>query len=145
MNVRLLLRIAAIISLLFAAGHMIGGLQEWSPMGQNAVLNSMATIRFETMGTKRSYLDFFMGFGWTIGICLLLQSAILWQMSSLAGSDARRVRPMIAVFVIATAASGAIAWRFILPVPALFSGALVIVLAAAYIAAHRNSLDVGSQ
>jgi hypothetical protein len=47
-------------------------------------------------------------------------------------ADPTRVRPMIAVFALATLASGVIAWRFIFPVPALFSAALVIVLVAAY-------------
>jgi len=39
---------------------------------------------------------------------------------------------MIAAFALATLASGAVAWRFIFPVPALFSAALLIVLVAAY-------------
>jgi len=43
---------------------------------------------------------------------------------------------MIAVFALATVASGLIAWRFIFPVPALFSSALLIVLLAAYLVAH---------
>ena len=33
----LLLRIASVISLLFAAGHTLGGLKKWSPMGDNEV------------------------------------------------------------------------------------------------------------
>jgi hypothetical protein len=39
-------------------------------------------------------------------------------------------------FAIATLASGAIAWQFIFPVPALFSGVLAIVLSAAYFLAR---------
>jgi len=131
-----LLRIAAVISLFFAAGHTLGGMEKWSPMGENEVLKAMATVRFDTMGVDRSYLDFFMGFGWTISVAILLQSALLWQMASLARSDAMQVRPMIAMFALATLASGLIAWRFIFPVPALFSGALLIALVAAYMTAH---------
>ena len=136
MTTTLLLRIAAVISLLFAAGHTLGGTKRWSPMGENEVLKAMATVRFDTMGVDRSYLDFFMGFGWTISVAILLQSALLWQMASLARSDAMQVRPMIAMFALATLASGLIAWRFIFPVPALFSGALLIALVAAYMTAH---------
>jgi hypothetical protein len=40
---------------------------------------------------------------------------------------------MIAVFALATLATGVIAWRFIFPIPALFSSALVILLVAAYV------------
>jgi hypothetical protein len=124
-----------VISLLFAVGHTLGGVKRWSPMGENEVLKAMETVRFDTMGANRSYLDFFMGFGWSISVFLLLQSALLWQMASLARSNAMQVRAMIAMFGLATLASGVIAWRFILPVPALFSGVLLIVLVAAFMTA----------
>jgi hypothetical protein len=136
MTTTLLLRIAAVISLLFTAGHSLGGLRKWSPMGENAVLEAMTAVRFDTMGANRSYLDFFMGFGWSISVFMLMQTVLLWQMASLARTEAAHVRPLIAVFALATLASGVIAWRFIFPVPALFSGALLIALVAAYAVAR---------
>jgi hypothetical protein len=136
MTTSLLLRIASVISLVFTAGHTLGGVQKWSPMGENEVLKAMSIVRFDTMGANRSYLDFFMGFGWSISVLMLLETVLLWQLASLARSDPAQVRPMIAAFALATLATGAIAWRFIFPIPALFSGALVIVLAAAYVVAH---------
>ena len=132
----MLLRIATVISLVFTAGHSLGGLRNWSPMGEKEVLKAMTAVRFETMGAKRAYLDFFMGFGWSISVAMLLQTVLLWQLAALAQPDPARVRPMIAVFALATLVSGVIAWRFIFPVPALFSGALAIVLAAAYLVAR---------
>jgi hypothetical protein len=131
-STHLLLRIASVISLLFAAGHSRGGLKKWSPMGDNEVLEAMETVRFETMGVSRSYSDFFMGFGWSISVFMLLQTVLLWQIGSLARTNAVQVRPLIAVFALANLASGVIAWRFIFPIPAVFSGVLVLVLLAAY-------------
>ena len=136
MTTTLWLRIASVISLIFTAGHTMGGLKQWSPMGDNDVLKSMTDVRFDTMGANRSYLDFFMGFGWSISVLLLMETILLWQLASLALTESARLRPMIAVFVLATLASGAIAWRFIFPIPALFSAALAIALAAAYVLAH---------
>jgi hypothetical protein len=136
MTTTLLLRIASVISLLFAAGHSLGGLKKWSPMGENEVLKAMTAVHFETMGANRSYLDFFMGFGWSLSVAMLLQTVLLWQMASLARTDVAHVRPMIAVFALATLASGVISWRFLFPVPALFSGVLLIALLAAYVVAH---------
>lgn len=130
----LFLRIASAISLLFMLGHTAGGLQKWSPMGDNAVLKAMTAVHFDAMGANRSYLDFFMGFGWTISVAMLMQTVLLWQMASLAQTNAARARPMIAVIAIATVVSGVIAWRFIFPVPVIFSGALAVALAAAYVA-----------
>jgi len=132
----LLLRIASVISLLFAAGHTLGGLKKWSPMGENEVLKTMATVRFETMGASRSYLDFFMGFGWSLSVAMLLQTVLLWQMASMARSNAVQVRPMIAVFAIANLASGIIACRFIFPMPAVFSAVSLLALLAAYAVAR---------
>jgi len=134
MTTTLFLRIASIISLAFTAGHTLGGLKQWSPMGDNDVLRAMTGVRFDTMGTNRSYLDFFMGFGWSISVAMLLQTVLLWQLAALARTDAARVRPIIVVFVLATLVSGVIAWRFIFPVPAFFSAALAIALGAAYVA-----------
>ena len=105
-------------------------------MGDNDVLRAMTAVRFETMGANRSYLDFFMGFGWSLSVTMLLQTVLLWQMASLARTDAARLRPMIAAFAVATLAGAIIAWHFIFPVPALFAGALLIPLVGAYAVAR---------
>ncbi len=136
MTTTLLLRIASVISLIFTAGHTMGGLRKWSPTGDNAVLKAMTDVRFDTMGANRSYLDFFMGFGWSISVFMLMQTILLWQLASLARTDPARLRPMIAVIALATVASGVIAWRFIFPVPAAFSGVLALALVLAYLAAR---------
>jgi len=133
MTPTLLLRIAAAISLLFTAGHAAGGLKLWSPMGPNNVLKAMTDTHFQTMGACRSYLDFYVGFGWSIAIAGVLQSFLLWQMANMARTNgSAAVKPMILGFAIATLASGVVAWRFIFPLPALFCLVLAATLAAAY-------------
>jgi hypothetical protein len=77
-----------------------------------------------------------MGFGWSISVFMLMQTILLWQLASLATTEASRLRPIIAVMALATLASGVIAWRFIFPVPALFSLVLALVLGLAYISAR---------
>jgi hypothetical protein len=44
------------------------------------------------------------------------------------------VRPLIAAFIVATAASGLLAWRFIFPLPAVFSLVLTVCLVLAFVA-----------
>ena len=128
----ILLRIAAAVSLLFALGHTEGGLKQWSPMGPNPVLKTMTDTNFQVMGASRSYLDFYMGFGWSLAVAGLLQTALLWQMANIARSgNVASVRPMVAAFAMASLASGLIAWRLLFPIPALFCIALFVPLAAA--------------
>jgi len=136
MTTTLWLRISAAIALLFAAGHALGGLKYWSPMGDNPVLQSMRSVRFDTMGANRSYFDFFMGFGHSISVLLVMQAVLLWQLATLARTNALSVRPMIAAIGLATVALGVIAWRFIFPLPALFSLVLAVTLAVAYVTAR---------
>jgi len=139
MTTTIWLRVSSIIALLFAVGHTMGGLKQWSPMGDNPVLQAMKATRFDTMGANRSYFDFYMGFGHSLSVAQLMLAVLLWQLAALARTDAAGVRPMIAVIALATLAGGVIAWRFIFPVPALFSLVLVAGLAAAYVAARPAS------
>jgi hypothetical protein len=136
MTTTLWLRISSIIALLFAAGHTLGGLKYWSPMKENSVFEAMKTVPFDVMGVRRSYLDFYMGFGYSLSVAQVMQAALLWQLATLARSDALRVRPMIAVITLASIAGCIIAWRFILPVPALFSLVLTAALVVAYVVAR---------
>lgn len=138
MNTTVWLRISAIISLVFALGHSMGAMQNWSPVADNPVLRSMRTVHFDVMGVNRSYLDFYMGFGYSITVSLFLQSVLLWILSNLARTHASIARPMIAAFAVATALGGVIAWRYIFPVPALFSLVLFAALVVAFIAALRT-------
>jgi hypothetical protein len=136
MTTTLWLRISSIISLLFAIGHTLGGLKYWSPMGDNPVLQAMRTVRFNALGVNRSYFDFYMGFGYSISVSQVMLTILLWQFSTLARTDSLRVRPMIIVVALAIAVGGLVAWRFIFPVPALFSLALVATLIMAFAVAR---------
>jgi hypothetical protein len=139
MSTTLWLRISSVITLLFAAGHTLGGLKYWSPMGDNAVLQAMRTVHFDAMGANRSYLDFYLGFGYSLSVIQLMLAVLLWQLATLARTNALTVRPMIAVITLAVAACAVIAWRFILPVPALFSLVQLASLVAAYAVSRGKS------
>jgi len=132
------LRISATISLLFAVGHSLGGMRNWSPNADNPVLQSMRAVHFDVMGVNRSYLDFYRGFGYSISVSLVLQAVLLWMLSGVARRDASIARPMIGAFAVAAALGTLIAWRYIFPVPAVFSLVLCAVLIFAYVAARRS-------
>ncbi len=130
------LRISSVIALLFAAGHTLGGLKSWSPMGENPVLKSMRDVHFNVMGVSRTYLDFYLGFGYSLTVAQLMQAVLLWQLATLARSSAAPIRPLIAVIALANLAGAIVAWQFILPIPALFALFLLASLVAAYAVAR---------
>jgi hypothetical protein len=130
------LRISSVIALLCAAGHTLGGLKYWSPMGDNPVLQAMRASHFNTMGANRSYFDFYMGFGHALSVAQVMLAILLWQLASLARTNALTVRPMIVVIAVATVVTGVIAWHFIFPVPALFYLVLAASLGMAFAVAR---------
>jgi hypothetical protein len=133
------LRAASVLSLLFAAGHTLGAINSWSPIGESDVLQRMRSFHFETMSVTRSYLNLYLGFGFIIGIYLLLQAVLLWQLASYSQHQPARVRPLVASFFIASLALCALTWEFIFPVPVMFSVAITIALGMTLRAAGREA------
>jgi hypothetical protein len=132
------LRISAVLSFLLAVGHTLGGRKYWSPLGDNPVLQAMKSTHFKIEGVDRSYIDFYLGFGYSISVFQLMLAVLLWQLATLASSNANGVRPLIAVIALATALCGVIAYCLILPLPALFSAMLFGSLATAYFLERRR-------
>jgi hypothetical protein len=141
LNPSLLLRIASILTLLFAAGHTIGGLSFWSPAGDTEVLRAMRSFYFDAGGVSRTYLDFYLGFGYILSVYLLLQAVAFWQLASIAKSAAFCIRPLIGSFMLASIASAALSWRFIFVVPVICSAAIAACLGLAFYVAgkHKNA------
>jgi hypothetical protein len=134
----LFLRIASIISFLFAALHTLGGAHSWSPAGETDVLRAMRSYHFDAGGASRTYLDFYLGLGFTVGLFLLLQAVVLWQLATLAKVDSVRLRPMIASFFVASVVCAFLSWKFIFVLPAIFSAVLAALLALTFYAAGKG-------
>jgi hypothetical protein len=132
------LRGASVLSVLLALGHTAGGLQHWSPPGETEVLQSMGTFRFDALGSNRSYLDFYLGFGYIISLYMLAQGLLLWQLASLASLPDARVRPMVATFLAVSVGATALDWALFFVVPTVSNLVISICLALAWIAGGRK-------
>jgi hypothetical protein len=134
----LFLRVASVLTLLFAVGHTLGGKDSWSPVGETDVLRAMRSFRFDAGGAERTYLDFYLGFGYTLGVFLVLQAVLLWQLASIAKTDPLRIRPMIASLLVALIAAASLSWIFILPVPAISFAVIAVCLGLALLSSRRG-------
>ena len=133
MKTPLLLRIAAVLTLLYFAGHTAG--MPWTPVNglkEKALFYAMRSDTFAVSGSTRSYWDFYYGFGVAISVYLLAQAVVLWQLASVARRDPMAARPMIATFFVAFIGNAIIAWRWFFFMPALFAVAIAVVLAIAF-------------
>jgi len=135
------LRIASIITFLYFAGHTSG--MPWTPDAGPAampVLEAMKSHSFDAMGSTRTYWDFYVGFGIIISLLMLLLGVVLWQLGSLAKTDALRVRPIVASFFVAFIVNTVLAWKYFFVLPVVMSAAILVCLALAFITAGRSKI-----
>ena len=102
------------------------------------VLEGMRGHGFEVMGFRRTYWDFYFGFGVTISAFLLTQAVVLWQLGSLAKTEAFRVRPIIASFFAGFAVNVVLAWKYFFAVPVAITIVISVCLALAFVSAGRS-------
>ena len=102
-----LLRIAAVIFLLFAMGHWF--FSPWLMGVQGDALQTLtaaAKTNYPVFGFSRSYWDFHVGFGHMVGVTFLMEAALLWllarSVTSLGGASS--IRSLLGVLVLANVA-----------------------------------------
>jgi len=138
MRPTLFYRIAAILLLLFAAGHTFGflGFRPTSPEGR-AAMDAMATV-FTEDGAHFSYAGFYRGFGLFGGLALLLMAVWIWWLGSLARTMPRAtITPGIAMLLFQLG-NLVLAWLYFPLPPVIFSAVLILVLAVAVGGAARS-------
>ena len=136
----ILLRVAAVVTLLYCVGHTMGA--PWTPAigaREAAVIDAMKSVRFDVMGSSRSYWDFYVGFGAVISGYLALQAVVLWQLGALARIDAARVRPIIAVFFVAFAVNAILVWVYFFAVPLILAIVIAACLGLAFVRARPGT------
>jgi hypothetical protein len=78
MRASIFYRIAAVLLLLFAAGHTLGFRQSDPTWGVDALLASMRSIHFDVQGFNRSYWDLFQAAGFSVGVFYLFTAILAW-------------------------------------------------------------------
>lgn len=143
MKASALYRIAAVLLLLFAAGHTLGFSQSDPGWGVDAMLGSMRSIRFDVLGSNRTYWDFFIGAGVCVGVFYLFAAVLAWQLGGLPAATLAPMRGTTWAFALAFAAIAVVSWRYLFLVPIAFSIAITACLAAAAWASGRQAVGSG--
>jgi hypothetical protein len=132
MTARRLLRIAAVVSLLYCLGHSAGFPWTPSPGGQSdALVQLMQSFHFDVFGSHRSYWDFYQGFGLTLSVFQLLQSVLLWLLAGLASDAPERARAFVLAFFVASIPQLLLVLRFFFLPPIVLSLGLTVCLGLA--------------
>ena len=138
MNPNVLLRIAAVITLLLGVGHMMG--RPWTPADDPfalVVVGAMKSHSMHVMGFDRTFMDFYQGFGWMLGITLFVQAAVLWLAAGLLKTDRARALWIAAVFCMANVVQTVLAGVYLFTAPLVMSALVALCLGLAVLGARQ--------
>ena len=139
MKASLFYRIAAVLLLLFAAGHTLGFPKIDPNWGVDSLIGTMRSVRFDAQGFSRTYWDFYVGFGLFVSVFLVFASVLAWQLGGLAPETLALMRGPAWALVICFAAVTILSWRYFFIVPVVFAIVITVCLtAAAWLAAKTS-------
>jgi hypothetical protein len=138
MTATTLFRIAAVLLLLFAAGHTVGFLKFSPPTPEGvAVRDSMNNVHFQVRGRDYSYGGFYVGFGLFNSVFLLFGAVLAWHMGTLAAGSPQAIGVMGWGLCLTMVASLALCWAYFNPIAVTFSAVLAVCLGwASWLAAR---------
>jgi hypothetical protein len=131
MRASMFYRIAAVLLLLFAAGHTLGFRQSDPAWGVDSLLASMRSIHFDVQGFNRSYWDLFEAAGFSVGVFYLFAAILAWQLGGLPAASLALMRGTLWAFAFCFAAITLVSWRYLFILPIAFSIVITICLAVA--------------
>ncbi len=131
MKASLLYRIAAVLLLLFAAGHTLGFRQSDPAWKVDALLGSMRSHHFDIQGFSRTYWDLFVAAGFSVGVLYLFAAVLAWQLGGLPAQTLAVMRVTAWALPLCFAAITVVSCRYLFILPIAFSGVITACLAAA--------------
>jgi hypothetical protein len=129
MKASIFYRIAAVLLLLFDAGHTSGF--PWSDPAWKVDLGPMQSTHFYIMGFSRTYWDFYIGFGLFVSVFLLLAMVLAWQLGRLPPESLALMRGTAWTFALCFAAITVLSWKYFFTIAIVFSIATTLCLTAA--------------
>jgi hypothetical protein len=124
-------RIAAVLLLLLAIGHLSGFRQSDPKWGVDALLDSMKSIHFSLPGFERTYWDLYVAAGFCVGTLYIFAAVLAWQLGGLPAPTLAPLRVTTWAFALCFAVITFVSWRHLFIVPIAFSGVITVCLAAA--------------
>src|SRR3954464_11018175 len=124
-------RIGAVLLVLFAAGHTLAFRQTDPQWGIDPFLHLLRSIHFDIQGFDRTFWDFFLAAGFSVGVLYLFAAVLAWQLSRLPAGTLALMRVTAWAFALCFAAIAILSWTYLFVIPIAFSTLITICLVAA--------------
>jgi hypothetical protein len=129
LSAKVLYRIAAVVLVLFAAGHTFGFLS-FRPSSTEglAVYDAMNSVHFDFDGAARSYGEFYIGFGLMVTGYLLFCAFLAWRLGGLAASQPHAIGALAWAFALVQLATLVLSVLYFFLVPTVMCAVILVCL-----------------
>jgi hypothetical protein len=135
----LFLRIAAVLTLVHAVLHTVGGVfSKPEPGAAEVAFAAMQSNHFLVLGVTRTYAEFYRGLGLCISIFLTAEAIVFWQLGAIAKAQAHRLRPILATFLIAYLAMAVNSYLYFFSAPVITEALIALFLGLAILTAKPS-------
>ena len=131
MKASLFYRIAAVLLLLFAVAHTLGFRESDPTWGVDSLLGSMRSIHFDVQGSSRTYWDFYVAAGLSVGVFYLFAAILAWQLGGLPAETLALMRGTAWAFALCFVAITLVSLRYLFILPIVLSTLITGCLIAA--------------
>jgi hypothetical protein len=124
-------RLAAVLLVIFCAGHTAGGMLAQKSLGPEAdrVFEQMKAVHFDFNGADSTWYGFWFAFGLTVSVFLLLSAIASWRFARLEPKHWHVVAPIAWTLVASHAANAVLSWRYFFPGAATIATLVTLLLA----------------
>lgn len=131
------LRIAFVLAIVQYAAHARLFLSASPRHGQDErdLVAAMKSGRWNFGGFTRSYWDFYFGYGLLAIMWGVIEIALLWALTTVAGAQTASLTALIVILLAANVGHAVLTLRYFFLIPAIFDVIISIVLVAALVAA----------
>lgn len=131
MQPAILYRIAAVLLVLFAAGHQMGFRGVDTAWKAEELVRAMRETPLLVEGFTRSYWGFFSGFGFFTTAFMLFSAMLAWQLAKAAPGVRRSLQASRWAFAVCYVAIATFTWMYFFVTPGVFATLIAIALTLA--------------
>jgi hypothetical protein len=127
------LRIAAVLAAVQYGAHVILFLRAKPSHGTDEIdlVQRMKSLRWNFGGFRRSYWDFYFGYGLLVILWGVIEVILLWQLAAIASTSPAHVAPLIVTLLAANIAHAVLTIRYFFLIPVIFDSVIAIMLVVA--------------
>jgi hypothetical protein len=131
LSASLLYKASAVLLILFALGHTLGFRKVDPKWNAEGVVSGMRRVTFDVQGFRRSYWDFYAGFGFFVSVLLVFAAVLAWQLGSMPREALAAIPGIRWSFAICFVVTTAFTWRYFFIAPGVLSSLAALGLVAA--------------